>query len=207
MKRSIDLIVLVFCIGLLFQLTVFFSGCSSKQQPVSDFPTNGNVLRQDQAVWTPDYLLPTGWESDSQQKNLLRHQVAAGWPESLEFYYLGQADLLSPIKDLRDQAYERVFCQDQALQSFVNCQKGFTKFSLTIKGLAAEGFRYYGNWQDQQREVNEIFLNQNGKILHFSAEGDWQKIEPVLGDLLQTLQWSLEVPSLKTDLSPELKGL
>lgn len=197
----------------IFLLIAALSGCSEKNQdafplpPVDNSPAINNLLTPDRPIWVPYYQLPSDWQINLDNPENARSNYGQGLPAELKVFYLGAADQNPQISTLRDQYYQQVYCQEESAQNAINCAKGFTRTSESIDGFQAEILRYYGTWQDDSREVHEIFVNLNGQILHLTAEGDFQKILPALESLLQTIQWKQEKPSSGPAKEPEEMGL
>jgi hypothetical protein len=196
-------------------LAILLSGCSDNNPIAStptipstdDAPVINNILTPDQFIWVPHYRLPPDWQINLDNPENARSMNDQGLPAELKVFYLGSADQSPQPAALRDQAYQQVFCQEKDAQSSINCTRGFIKISEPIAGFQAELLRYYGTWRDDNREVNEIFLNHDGQILHITAEGDFQKTLPALESLLTTIQWKLEKPSTEPALQSEEMGL
>lgn len=180
---------------------------TSPSFPVDDAPVTSNIWNPDQPVWTPSYDLPANWQIHLDNTENARSVEEQGLPAELKVFYLGFADQYLQPSALRDQLYQQVYCQQEDAQNAINCLKGFTKISQFIGEFQVEILHYYGTWQDDDREVNEIFVNHHGQILHLTAEGDFDRILPALESLLQTIQWKLEKPSIGSAQEPEETGL
>lgn len=201
------------CVWMIFLITAL-SGCSEKNlgplsspPPIDNSPVINNLLTPDHLIWTPYYELPPGWKINLDNPEKARSPGNQGLPAELRVFYLGDAEHNASPSSLRDNLYQQLFCQEQILEGGVNCAKGFVKISQSIAGFPVEILRYYGTWRDNQREVNEIYLNRNGQILHFTGEGDFPKILPALQLMLETIQWKLEKPSIGPAQEPEEIGL
>lgn len=174
--------------------------------------------RQDnQPVWNAYYQLPSNWHvnlDDVNQAKLLDSQDnALGLITYLEISKLGpinqKSDLQKQAEALRDSLLPCLPTDFDDVGR--NCQKPTQIFPLQLLGKSgpydAVILRYYGTWQSRDQEVNEIFIDQHGQLIHFSLQGKFTDQEKVLSQVLDTLSWKLEAPLTGLPLEPEKKGL
>lgn len=169
--------------------------------------STGNILKPNEPVWTPQYQLPSDWQINLDNPEMSRRYTERSLPDELTIFSLGPSAENYSAEFTRDRLYAKMLCADTREKLFINCAKGFEKFKMKFENYEGFVLRYYGNWQSDTRQINEIFLTHQEKLIHIQTKGELYNIRPAILKMLETIEWQFQkVPSGNT-LETEEKSL